>query len=196
METEFLDEDNNNSPLLPNNHEYRQAIGSLLYLATISRPDVSAVVGCLARRIEAPNQADWNAVKRIIRFLNSTKHYKLYLSSDSNGVFCYFVDADWAGDTRNRKSTFVHIFQLGPNTYVAVADATKELQWLRYLLIDMKIFFEGAIPLFEDKQWCMKLITLDKSGKHTKHIDVCYHQIRHFNEQGIIDVQYVLQNKL
>ncbi|XP_077257634.1 uncharacterized protein LOC143894862 [Temnothorax americanus] len=76
--------------------------------ATISRPDVAAAVGFLARRVETPTQMDWNAVKRIIRYLAGTKNYKLHLSSTSDDM-----DADWAGDKQDRKSTSGYIFKLG-----------------------------------------------------------------------------------
>lgn len=34
------------------------------------------------------------------------------------------------------------------------------------------------------------MIKSDKCGARTKHIDVCYHQLRHLREQGIINIQY------
>ncbi|XP_024879516.1 uncharacterized protein LOC112461348, partial [Temnothorax curvispinosus] len=202
METGFLAGDTENSPLLSNNHQYQQAIGSLLYLATISRLDVAAAVGFLARRVETPTQMDWNAVKRIIRYLAGTKNYKLHLSSTSDDILCCFVDADWAGDKQDRKSTSGYTFKLGSSAiawsshkqtsismssteaeYVAASHAVKELQWLRQLLIDMNVLPEGAIPVFEDNQGCIKLIQSDKFNARTKHIDVYHHQLRHLREK-------------
>lgn len=103
METGFLSGDTTDSRLLSSSHQYKQVIGSLLYLATVSRPDIAAAVGFLARRVSAPTQADWNAAKRVIRYLAGTKNYKLCLFSDSNGILQCFVDADWAGDKKDRK---------------------------------------------------------------------------------------------
>ena len=44
--------------LLHNNHKYRKATEVLLYLATISRPDISAAVNLLCRRNEHPREVD------------------------------------------------------------------------------------------------------------------------------------------
>ena len=51
--------------LLPDNHNYRQAIGALLYIATITRPDIMAATSILSQRNENSRQADRNTVKRI-----------------------------------------------------------------------------------------------------------------------------------
>lgn len=40
--------------------QYLEATGKLLYLATLG---ISAAVGFLSRRVSAPGQIDWNAVK-------------------------------------------------------------------------------------------------------------------------------------
>lgn len=44
-----LDDEEN---LLPNNTKYRQAIGTLLYIGTITRPDISAAINILSLRNE------------------------------------------------------------------------------------------------------------------------------------------------
>lgn len=44
---------------------YREAIGSLLYLNTISRPDISFAVNYLSRYCNDPMQSHWKTVKRV-----------------------------------------------------------------------------------------------------------------------------------
>jgi hypothetical protein len=46
---------------------FREAVGSLLYLATHTRPDISFTVGMLDRAIAAPSAQDVVAVKRLMR---------------------------------------------------------------------------------------------------------------------------------
>lgn len=58
METGFLSSKREESAILPNNSQYRQAIGSLLYIATVSRPDIAVAVGILSRRVENPTEQD------------------------------------------------------------------------------------------------------------------------------------------
>lgn len=51
---------------------YRQAVGSLMYAATVSRLDISYAVGEVSRFLEKPSSEHILAVKRIIRYLKRT----------------------------------------------------------------------------------------------------------------------------
>src|SRR5258705_6750525 len=61
MESDYLANTMMESPALPNNRKYRQAIGSLLYLATVARPDIALSVGLLCRKVENPTESDWTS---------------------------------------------------------------------------------------------------------------------------------------
>jgi hypothetical protein len=54
---------------------FREAVGSLLYLATHTRPDISFTVGILGRAMDAPSAQDLVAVKRLMRYLSGTRDY-------------------------------------------------------------------------------------------------------------------------
>ena len=51
---------------------YREAIGSLMYLANASRPDIVFAVNYLARKQLEPTEHDWIDVKRVFRYLRGT----------------------------------------------------------------------------------------------------------------------------
>ena len=61
---------------------------------------------------------------------------------------------------------------------IAASHASKELLWLRQLLKDMNFPAEGPTIINEDNQECIRLIESNRYGARTKHIDVCYYQIR------------------
>lgn len=44
------------SKMLPNNTKYRQAISSLLYIATVPRPNIAVAVEKLSRCVESPTE--------------------------------------------------------------------------------------------------------------------------------------------
>jgi hypothetical protein len=48
---------------------FREAVGSLLYLATHTRPEISFTVGMMGRTMAAPSAQDVVAVKRLMRYL-------------------------------------------------------------------------------------------------------------------------------
>jgi len=63
---------------------YREAVGSLLWLASGTRPDISYAVSQVARFCENPGKDHWEAVQRIFRYLAGTVDYGLrYEPSES-----------------------------------------------------------------------------------------------------------------
>ena len=52
---------------------YQKAIGCLTYLATNTRPDISAAVGILSRFMSDPGTVHWVGIKRILRYLQDTR---------------------------------------------------------------------------------------------------------------------------
>lgn len=63
MEMSYLSSISEQSDVLPNN-TYRQVAGLLLYIATVSRPDVAAAFGILCHCVSQPTEQDWKAVKQ------------------------------------------------------------------------------------------------------------------------------------
>jgi hypothetical protein len=59
---------------------YREAVGSVLYLSTYTRPDISFTIGMLGRAMAAPSAQDVVAVKRLMRYLSGTRDYDLLLA--------------------------------------------------------------------------------------------------------------------
>lgn len=68
----FVDDDK----LLPDNNKYFQAMGELLYISSVTRPDISVAINTLSRRNENRRDKDWNANKRVIKYLKTTKDLK------------------------------------------------------------------------------------------------------------------------
>lgn len=48
---------------------YAEAVGSLMYAATCTRPDIAFATGRVAQFMSKPGQQHWIAVKRILRYL-------------------------------------------------------------------------------------------------------------------------------
>jgi hypothetical protein len=65
---------------------YREAVGSLMYAALGTRPDIAYAVGHLARFSENPSKPHWEAVKRVIRYLKGTKDWWLVLGGKQEGI--------------------------------------------------------------------------------------------------------------
>ncbi|XP_050503584.1 uncharacterized protein LOC126882653 [Diabrotica virgifera virgifera] len=85
-------------------YPYRQAIGSLLYLANGSRPDITYAVNILSRKQTNFDNSDWIKVKRVFRYLKGTFNLGLQYKSEKDGLEC-FVDASLGMNDEAWKST-------------------------------------------------------------------------------------------
>ncbi|KAI3714848.1 hypothetical protein L6452_21808 [Arctium lappa] len=83
---------------------YRSLAGALQYL-TFTRPDITYAVQQICMHMHSPCMAHWNALKRIIRYLQGTADYGLHLRSSSTLSIRAYTDADWAGFPNTRRST-------------------------------------------------------------------------------------------
>ena len=121
-------------------------------------------------------------------------------------------DADWAGDTSDRKSTSGYIFlnaegaiQWGSRKqtcvalstaaaeYIALAQATREATWLNTLIsqISKVTVKKPTMVIYEDNQSTI-CIAKGQGSKRSKHSDMKYHYVQDKNAQGDFVLQYCL----
>lgn len=190
---------------------HREAIGSLVFLATVFRPDIAYVVSSASKFLNRHSVEHWRAVKRIFAYLKGTKNYGLkYKSGGSKKELIGFSDADYANDVETRRSTTGYIFCTANGLvswssqkqmlvvlstteaeYVVAATATKEGIWLRKLVSDLGYSCERELVLYVDNQSAIRLVNNPVFHKLTKHIDIRYHYIREKFESNEIVVMYI-----
>lgn len=100
-----LDEDGN--IIKKEDIPYCQLIGSLMYLAVGSRPDISFPVSKLSQFLESPTATHWTAAKRVLRYLQGTKSLGLTYGkkNDEEKQLKAFSDADYGSCLDTRKSS-------------------------------------------------------------------------------------------
>jgi hypothetical protein len=87
---------------------YNQLVGSLLWAAQCTWPDVAFAVNRLSQFLRDPSEAHWKAALRVLHYLVSTKHLRLQLGGD---LTCAgYSDLDWAEDRSDRRSTSAYTF--------------------------------------------------------------------------------------
>ena len=85
---------------------YLSAVGSLMYLATCTRPDISFTVSTLARFSANPRETHWQTVKHLFRCLKHTLDERLiYGPSASNELFETYSDSDYTLHWRQQLTT-------------------------------------------------------------------------------------------
>jgi hypothetical protein len=196
---------------------YRQAIGSLLYAALGSRPDIAYTVSILGRYAANPSMEQWGAIKHLMRYLNGTRNYELAIIRKQNDLTADTViaysDADHAGDLDGAKSTsgwLVYydgaLIMWKSKKQGLVAHSTMEAE-----LIGMESAYRQASWLRDlvgeirnpDQANLVQAIILrgdNKSGTDalnngfpnaTRHLRVRYHAIRNQIESGNLVLEHV-----
>ena len=95
---------------------YRGMVGSLLYLASWTRPDIAFIVSKLSRVVSYPGKPHLEAAKHVFRYLKKTLSLGLVCRSSPsetppNALWGY-VDSDWTGCPDSRWSTSGVVFML------------------------------------------------------------------------------------
>jgi len=121
---------------------YREAVGSLLYAAMVTRPDIANAVSQLSQHLCAFGEEHIAAfgeehIKRVMRYLCGTINVALeYRTDDKLNMFVY-VDADHAGDQATRRSMtgYILMFNGKAVTWVSkrqgiVASSTCEAEYI------------------------------------------------------------------
>ena len=197
-------------PLDPQTSRYAEAVGSLMYLAVYTRPDLSHAVGVMS----APTDVHWTAVKRVLRYLRGTLDVGIQYGGRGEAseqlVLRGYADADWAGNPDTRRSTTGHVFVLngGPISwcskqqptvaqssseaeYLCAASAIKEAAWLRQLLPALGVTVGGPVPIGVDNQSAIAMLSSPAVSARTKHIDVRHHLAREHVARGKVAIVYV-----
>lgn len=195
---------------------YQQAIGSLLFAAQCTRPDISMAVNMLSRFNKDPRKEHWSAVKRVFRYLKGTLSTRLCYRKETNIDFLAYSDADWANDVNERKSTtgYVTLFQGGAISwsskrqptvalssteaeYMALSAVTQEVIWLRSLSEEINPSNKKeATVIYCDNRSAIDLASTSSFHPRSKHIDVRHHFIRDKISQNEIRISSVSTNDM
>ena len=76
---------------------YSQIIGSLMYLASATRPDISYAVSKLSRFVSNLGDDHWRALERVLCYLKGTMTYGIHYTGHPK-VLEGYCDANWISD--------------------------------------------------------------------------------------------------
>ena len=200
------------APKMNDVRKYREAVGSLIYLATCTRPDLCFVVGKLSQHFANPTDENWVTVKHVLRYLRGTTDKQLTFkkSSDGLGLLAY-SDADWGADTTDRRSTSGYCVSMSKDSslvswrskkqptvalstceaeYMALALTIQECIYLEQLLKGIDSYEYAKTVVYEDNQGTIALVKNPVCRQRCKHVDIKYHFIRSTIKEGKMTLVY------
>ncbi|XP_047106797.1 secreted RxLR effector protein 161-like [Schistocerca piceifrons] len=150
------------SPPFNNTEQYREMVGSLMYLTQGARPDLSYAVNVASRVQDSPTQAHYALLERIFRYLKSTITDGIKFTKDKYCSIEAHSNADHSGTEAHKwrpaqvpwgsvvwKSKLQQCVALSSLAaeYVTASEACKSLVWLDRLLKEIGAVDELSVPV-------------------------------------------------
>ena len=196
-----------------NQPHYRSVIGGLLWFAIATRPDILYAVNMVAQFQQNPTSRAWTAVKRIMRYLNTTKAIGITIDP-KNADLVIFCDANH-GDAAlgDRLSVSGGAYYLGgslvhwicrkqrmpahlatKSELIATSEAVREGIWL--LRLGEIMGTKGPIQVHVDNKVVINIANAKGLTRRVKHIEIRDAYIRILRECGVVKVSHIpsLQN--
>jgi hypothetical protein len=194
------------------NAEYYQHVtGSLNHLAVYTRPDIAFAVSKLAQFNSNPTMTHLKAAMHVARYLKGTRNLCIvYKRQPSIINIVGYSDADWGSDENDRISYTGYMFMVhgGPASWTShkqttVANSTMESEYMalsdasREAVARGQFFQELNIPSLPIVILSDNVAALDLADgtttnhRKSKHIDIRYHQVRHFIQEGKVEVAHI-----
>ena len=195
---------------------YSQIIGSLMYLASATRPDISFVVSKLSWFVSKLGDDHWHALERVMRYLKGTASYEIHYTGYSR-VLEGYSDSNWISDADEIKATSGYVFTLGGGAVswksckqtiltrstmeaelTALDTATVEAEWLRELLMDLPMVEKPIPPILMncDNQTVIVKINNSKDNmKSSRHVKSRLKSVRKLRNSGVITLDYIQTSK-
>jgi hypothetical protein len=191
----------------PSHLQYREIVGSLMYLMISTRPDLCYAVSYLARYMNCYNSSHYNAAVHVLKYVAGTRSSGIVYRRNSPLYPVGYADSDWGSDLDTRRSTTGYVFMMagGPISwksclqhtvalssseaeYMALSAAAQEAVYLRQLCVSLSIPTTAATTIYEDNSGCIDMSSNPTMNARTKHIDLRYHFTRERCLTGEIDV--------
>jgi hypothetical protein len=189
---------------------YATTIGSIMYAALGTRPDLAFSVQHLSQFTTSYGQEHWTAIKYALRYLKGTRNGGIVFKKDAGLNLELFVDSDYANRTdalsiggyvaiigggcvawSSKKQRTVALSTTEAE-YIALTEGAKQLVWLRRFLHNLNLDQSKPTSIRSDN---LSAITISHDATYharTKHINVAYHFIREkvaSNEAALTYVQ-------
>lgn len=193
---------------------FRGMIGSLLFAAVGTRPDIATAVSILSRHMESPTKAHVTAARNICRYLSGCTSLGLTYKAQEELVITVYCDASFAPEEFKRKSRSGWVVMINDtpvawksalqpiiahstaeSEYISMSEACREAVFIERLVRAMGGMLNGPIIVYEDNQTAKRMAE-EVATKRSKHIDIRYHHVRELASAGAISIRDCRSNDM
>ena len=191
---------------------YRSLVGSLLFLASRTRPDLLFPTILLSQFNTSHNLKHVKYLKQILQYACNTRNQGIELSRSSDEVLYTYTDASWASDRDDRKSfsgfvTFLCGIPLSwgckkqssvalssmEAEFMGVVHCLKDTRWLSGIYRNFNpVRDDQNVPVvFSDSLDAINFSKNQMETSATKHIDIRYHFVKDWLAKGFFKLKSV-----
>jgi hypothetical protein len=189
---------------------FMKMVGSLLFLSTRSRPDISFHVNYLSLFMKSATIRQLHLAHRVLQYISQSKNLTLQFHGKTGINFQVYVDSSYASHD-DRKSHYGFSFHLNNFSgscitiskkakllalssteaeYLALFEASKTLMWLRQFLEELGYPSSSPTMVHEDNKSTITIISNGNDKGRTKHMDIRYHYVRELAQQKHLSITY------
>ena len=191
---------------------YQQKIGSVLFAAIASRPDIAFAIARLSRFNQNPGQKHQDAINRLILYIYKSRYFCIKYGHKSGAVsFICASDASFADNTIDRKSSQGYAMKLFGGfiawrankqdtvttssteaELLALSQTAKEAIYMSRLLIALRLEIEEPLTIECDNRQTIRLLVQQAAKLQTKHrhVDIHSHWLRQEVQRGAIYIKW------
>lgn len=137
---------------------YMSLVGSLMYAAVCTRPDISYAVGKLSQFNSCYTEFHWLTAKHVLRYLKGSLHRGILYQSCSDVTLRGYADADYANDKASRRLVTGYLFTYSPSIiswksrrqrtvalstteaeYMSISDCSRHALWIKKVFEELNV---------------------------------------------------------
>jgi hypothetical protein len=190
---------------------YASIVGSLMYAQVCTRPDIAFITGLLGRFQTNPGLKHWEAIKKVLRYLQGTKNIMRTYRKFNELKFVGYVGANFAGGDL-RKSTSGYIFTLAggaiswkSSKQTITASSTMRAEFLScYMAVGQAVWLKMFVPglrvvdsilrpliIYCDNKSTVFFSSDNKSSDAAKHIDIKYFVVKDRVQDQTVEIEHI-----
>ena len=133
---------------------YASVVGCLMYSMVCTMPYLAHAVSVVSKYMANPEKQHWDTVKWIFRYLKGTTDYDItFVRQKSDLSVVGYMDADYAGDLDDKRSTTGYVFTLigGPICWKSIIQSTVAMS-------STEVEYMVAVEAAREALWLTRLV--------------------------------------
>eukprot|EP00961_Rhodomonas_salina_P052932 709697-Rhodomonas_salina.1 len=176
-----VESDLDSKPSLETLHLYRSLVGTIMFCAVWTRPDIAYSVNVLALFMNNPSPKLIKAAKQLYAYCDASDADDSFKRRSTGGYVCYFNGSPVSWSTGLQQLTTLSTCE---SEYVQAALTAKEVLYLQELLHYAGHKQITVTHIFEDNEAVMKLSENPINRGMSKHIGRRFHFLHQCAEDG------------